>query len=196
VAAWSEDHVAAIWFLNSKLWFSSSCLNWRSGGALRWKVKIVSWEGQGVVCGSWHLQGCSPRLYWLKTDGLTLVSKYSTYRSHAGIYGPSKPSSLSPTVAWLTPTASLVGLGEKLGTDPRVGQPVCFGLCLEPFFSGVVGSIQICRRLTKGCYMWIMWDMYGPGPYADWAFKTCGVLVRFSPAGCTSIQIVVTLGYE
>jgi hypothetical protein len=26
------------------------------------------------------------------------------------------------------PTASLVGLGEKLGTDPRIGQPACCGL--------------------------------------------------------------------
>jgi hypothetical protein len=25
-------------------------LNWRSGGALRWKVKTVGWEGRGVVC--------------------------------------------------------------------------------------------------------------------------------------------------
>jgi hypothetical protein len=46
------------------------------------------------------------------------------YRSHAGVYGPSKRSSWSPTGAWLTPTGSLVGLGEKLGTDPWVGQPV------------------------------------------------------------------------
>jgi hypothetical protein len=41
------------------------------------------------------------------------------YRSHAGVYGPSKLSSWSPTGAWLTPTALLVGLGEKLGIDPR-----------------------------------------------------------------------------
>jgi hypothetical protein len=35
-------------------------------------------------------------------------------------------------------TASLVGSGEKLGTDPRIGQPACWGLCREPFFSGAV----------------------------------------------------------
>jgi hypothetical protein len=29
------------------------------------------------------------------------------YRSHAGVYGPSKPSSLSSIDAWLKPTASL-----------------------------------------------------------------------------------------
>jgi hypothetical protein len=36
------------------------------------------------------------------------------YRSYVGVYGPSKPSSLPSTYAWLKPTASLVGLGEKL----------------------------------------------------------------------------------
>jgi hypothetical protein len=36
------------------------------------------------------------------------------------------------------PLASLVGSGEKLGTDPCIGQPTCCGLCQEPFFSGAV----------------------------------------------------------
>jgi hypothetical protein len=35
------------------------------------------------------------------------------------------------------PTVSLDGLEEKLGTDTRIGQPACCGLCQEPFFSGV-----------------------------------------------------------
>jgi hypothetical protein len=30
----------------------------------------------------------------------------------------------------------------------------------------------------------------------DRAWKACGVLVGFFPAGCTLIQITVTLGYE
>jgi hypothetical protein len=28
---------------------------------------------------NWHLQGYSPRLCWLRTDGLTSVSKYRMY---------------------------------------------------------------------------------------------------------------------
>jgi hypothetical protein len=28
------------------------------------------------------------------------------------------------------------------------------------------------------------------------AWKACGVLIGVSPAGCTSIRIAVTLGYE
>jgi hypothetical protein len=48
---WSEDHVAAVGSLNSnsslvgRLW-----LNWRPGGALRWKVETIGREGRGVVC--------------------------------------------------------------------------------------------------------------------------------------------------
>jgi hypothetical protein len=50
MAEWSEDHVATIGSLNSKLWFSSSWLNWRTSGALRWKDETVGWEARGVVC--------------------------------------------------------------------------------------------------------------------------------------------------
>jgi hypothetical protein len=128
-----------------------------------------------------HLQGCSTRLSRLRTDGLALASKYWTYRSHAGVYGPSKPSSWSPTGVWLTPPASLVGSGEKLGMDPQINQLACCGLCRKSFFSGAVGSVQICRRLAKGCYRWITWDMYGPGPYADWAWKSMWRVRRVFP---------------
>jgi hypothetical protein len=51
------------------------------------------------------------------------------------------------------PPASLAGSGEKLGADLRIGQPARCGLCREPFFSGAVGSVQICRRLAKGCHV-------------------------------------------
>jgi hypothetical protein len=67
-------------------------------------------------------------------------------------HGPSKPNSSSSTEAWLKLTASLVGLGEKLGTDQRIGRSACWGLCREPFVSGAVGSVQICWRLAKRCY--------------------------------------------
>jgi hypothetical protein len=40
---------------------------------------------------------------------------------------------LSSTEAWLKPTASLVGLGEKLGVDSWIGQLTCCGLCQESF---------------------------------------------------------------
>jgi hypothetical protein len=125
----------------------------------KWRPSIGN-VGEWYVANR-HLQGCSPRLCQLRTDELAPASMYWTYQSFAGVYGPSKPSSWSPTGAYLMPTASLVGLGEKLGTNSQIGQPVCYRLCQEPLFSGSVGSIQICRRLKKGCYMWTTWDMYG-----------------------------------
>jgi hypothetical protein len=53
-----------------------------------------------------------------------------------------------------TPTASLVGLAEKLDTDPRIGQPACYGLCRELFFSGVVALLNSIDDYVKGYYMW------------------------------------------
>jgi hypothetical protein len=74
------------------------------------------------------------------------------------------------------PPASLAGSGEKLGLDLSIGQSACCGLCREPFFSGAVRSIQICRRLVKGCHI------RGPPTgsvrrtYVDWREKdTCCV---------------------
>jgi hypothetical protein len=47
---WSEDHMAAIGSLNSNFGLiGRTWLNWRPGGALRWKVGTVSWEGRRVV---------------------------------------------------------------------------------------------------------------------------------------------------
>jgi hypothetical protein len=45
--------------------------------------------------------------------------------------------------------ASLVGSGEKLGTDLRIGQPVCYGLCREPFFTGAVTLSSIVNDVQR-----------------------------------------------
>jgi hypothetical protein len=74
------------------------------------------------------------------------------------------------------PPASLAGSGEKLGADPWIGQPACCGLCREPFFSGAVGSVEICRRLVKGCHV-----RGSPAGSVRWAYvdrhgkRTCRV---------------------
>jgi hypothetical protein len=81
-------------------------------------------EGKGresVVAIPRFLCG-SPHLCRLRTEGLELVSKYWTYQSHASVYGPSKPNSLPSIDAWLKPTASLAGLGEKLRWVPWTTQ--------------------------------------------------------------------------
>jgi hypothetical protein len=61
-------------------------------------------SGSGYVA-SRHLQGCSPHLCWLRIVRLAPVSKYWTYRSHAGDMVPVSwcsyvtigPKPLSPT---------------------------------------------------------------------------------------------------
>jgi hypothetical protein len=151
--------------------------------------------------GEWYVesrrrQGCSPRLCRLRTDGLTPVSKYWTYRSHAGDMSPVSLvachrhklclSLLLHWLAWERNWVRTCGSVSQHAMD-WVG---------SPFFSGAVGSIQIYQRLVKGCYVLTTWDTYGRWPYVDWSWNACSVLVGFPPARCTSIRIAVTLGYE
>jgi hypothetical protein len=96
-------------------------------------------------------------------------------------HGPSKPSSLSSIKPWLKPTASLVGLGEKLGMDPCIGQSACYGLCQKPFFSGAVGSIQICRWLVRGCHIWGLPTGSVRRVYVDWHEKRMCHIDRVFP---------------
>jgi hypothetical protein len=65
-------------------------------------------------------------MYWSHAGDMGLVSLVVGHRSMLGF----------------TPTASLVGSGEKLGTDPRIDQPARCGLCREPFFSRAVGMLN------------------------------------------------------
>jgi hypothetical protein len=94
---------------------------------------------------------------------------------------------------WLSP---LVGSGEKLGMDPLIDQPACWGLCQEPFFSGAVTPSNSVGGSWKVA-------TYGDCPQEAYTGRTWTgvgsvrvVLVGFSPAGCISIRITVTLGYE
>jgi hypothetical protein len=47
--------------------------------------------------------------------------------------GPASLTACRQQMFDFTPTALMVGLGEKLGTDPWISQPTCCGLCQEPF---------------------------------------------------------------
>jgi hypothetical protein len=50
MAEWSEDHGAVICLLILNFGLVDGLwLNWRSGRALRFKVKIIGWEDRGVV---------------------------------------------------------------------------------------------------------------------------------------------------
>jgi hypothetical protein len=91
---------------------------------------------------------------------------------------------------------SLSSLGEKLGTDPWIGQPTCWDCVGSPFsweqwdLSKYIGAL---RKVVT----------YGDHPQEAYAGRTWTdvgsihvVLVGFSPVGCTSIRIAVTPGYE
>jgi hypothetical protein len=171
-------------------------LNWRSGGALRWKAKTINWEGREWCVKSWHLQGYSPHLCQLRIDKLAPVSKYWTYRSHVCVYGPSKPSSWLPTDAWFCPHGFIGWLRRETKYGPADQSVSVLWIVSEPFLSGAVTLLNAVDDFVKVCYALTAWDTYGLGPNVDWVWNACGVLVEFSPAGCTSIQIVMTLGYE
>jgi hypothetical protein len=65
-------------------------------------------------------------------------------------YGPNKPSTPPSVEGGFTPIASMVGLGEKLGTDPQIGQPSCWKLGREPFLLGTVALLIVVDDFAKG----------------------------------------------
>jgi hypothetical protein len=90
-------------------------ITWDIAEPLGEKCRTVGWKGRGVVLASRHLQGCSPRLCHLSTDGLAPASKYWTYRSHAGDMGPVSLVACRRQMLVFALTASRLAQ-EKLGT--------------------------------------------------------------------------------
>jgi hypothetical protein len=69
-------------------------------------------------------QCSSPRLCRLRTEGLVPVSRYCTYQSHAGVYGPGKPNTWMPTDVWFCLHCFNGWLGRETGyglTDQSAG---------------------------------------------------------------------------
>jgi hypothetical protein len=158
-------------------------LKWRPGGALR-----GMWRQQAGKVGEWICGKPAPP--WLKPPPMSVKDRWVGPREQVlnvpvayWWYGPGKPSSRLSIEAWLFPTAPLAAVGEKLGTDPWIGPPACCGLYQKPFLSGAVDLFKSVDDYMKGCYMWTTWDTYGRRPYADWAWITCGMLVRFPLQG-------------
>jgi hypothetical protein len=129
-------------------------------------------EGKGresVVAIPRFLCG-SPHLCRLRTEGLVPVSKYWTYRSHAGDMGPinlvagrSLVLGLSLLLQWLCWERDWCGSCEPLSRAERWSQ--------EHFFSGAVVSVQDCRRLIKGCHVWGLPVESVHRTYVDWSEK-------------------------
>jgi hypothetical protein len=96
--------------------------NLRLGGSIRGISGTLRREGQGEYCGYFEDSMWWPLPVSVMDGGLVPVSKYWTYRSHASVYGPNKPSSLPSIDTWLKPTTSLAGSGEKLRQVPWTTQ--------------------------------------------------------------------------
>jgi hypothetical protein len=86
-------------------------------------------------------------------------------------------------------------LGEKLRWIPQTTQPG-WEVELGAFFSGAVNLSNCVESVWKVV-------AYGDRPQEAYARRTWTgvesvrvVLAGFSPAGCTSIRITVTFGYE
>jgi hypothetical protein len=173
------------------------CLdNLRLGGAFRRNGRqLVGKVGEWYV-KSCHLQDCSPCLCRLRTDGLAPVSKYWTYRSHAGdigsvnlVVGHRQELGLRPLLHWLTWERSWVWTRESVSRRAVecVGTPFSQEQWDMPKSVGVSRKVATYRDRPQEAYTGRMWTSVG---------SVRVVLVGFSPVRCTSIRIVVTLGYE
>jgi hypothetical protein len=75
----------------------------------------------------------------------------------------------------------MAGMGEKLGMDPRIGQPARWGLCQELFFSGATTLSIAVEDFAKG------YHVRGPPAgsvrraYVDWRGKCACRVGRVSP---------------
>jgi hypothetical protein len=78
----------------------------------------------------------------------------------------------------------------------RIRQLACCGLCQEPFFLGALDPFNSVDNFTKGCHIWGLPAGSVRVVYVDWHEKRTCHVYQVSPAGCTSIQIITTLGYE
>jgi hypothetical protein len=138
------------------------------------------------LCGSSHM--CR-----LRTEWLVPLSKYWTYRSHAGDMGPvslvachQQVFDLSALLKWLCWERNW---GESRGPLSQAER-----WSRKHFFSGPVhlsNPIDDSRKVVT----------YRDRPqetYAGYAWTGVGsvYVIRFSPVRCTSIRIVATLGYE
>jgi hypothetical protein len=81
---------------------------------------------------------------------------------------------------------------EKLGTDPRIGQPARCGLCREP----ISREEWLYPSLLMTSQKVATYGDYPQEEYAGCMWTDVGnvraMLVGFSPAGCTSIRIAAT----
>jgi hypothetical protein len=64
------------------------------------------------------------------------------YRLHVDDMGPVSLVVSRQQKAGFAPTASLIGSGVKLGTDPRISQSAYYGLCRKLFSLGAMALLN------------------------------------------------------
>jgi hypothetical protein len=129
-------------------------------------------EGKGGESGVSILRFLcgSPRLCRLRTEGLVHMSKYWTYRSHAGDI-----SLVNLVVCYRQIFGFHYCFNGCVGRETRWrtcgSLSWARGLCREPFFSVAVGFVQCCWWLVKGCHVRGLPTGSVCGAYVDWRGK-------------------------
>jgi hypothetical protein len=151
-------------------------------------------SGSGYVVNR-HLQGCSPRLCRLRTVRFAPVTKYWTYQSHISDMGP---VNIVACCWWMLGFLHcFIGwLGRETGYGPADRSVGVLWIVSEALFLGSSDYVQLCWWLMKGCHVRGLPAWSVRRAYMDWGGKRTCLVGRVSPAGCTSIQIVMTLGHE
>jgi hypothetical protein len=134
-----------------------------------------------------HLQGCSPHLCRLGTKGRYPRTCIEHTEQMLVIWAYYTDVAGQQQKVGFAPTASIVSLGEKLGTDPWIGQLSCCRLGQEPFFSGAVALLNSIDDFAKGCHVWGLPAGSVQVAYVDWRRKHMCHLHQVFPVGCTSI---------
>jgi hypothetical protein len=120
-------------------------------GRGHWGGSVEHSEGKGresVVAILSFLCG-SPCLCRLRTEGLVPMSKYWLYRSDAGVYEPSKPSSWLPTDAWLCPHCFIFWLTRETRYRPVDRPAGALWIVSGALFLRSSGPSQLCWRWCK-----------------------------------------------
>jgi hypothetical protein len=172
MAEWPKDHVVAIRSLKTKhfgllakIWLNGD----RTGPLGESGDSWLGMSGSGYVA-SQNLQGCSPRLCRLRTVRLAPVSKYWTYRSHAGDMGP---------------VSLIVGCQQELDFSPLL-----FGCCGREAGYGLTDRTTVILWIVSGALLLrcsgsvqICWQLYERLLYMDhvryvWSWTIRGLSVE------------------
>jgi hypothetical protein len=168
-------------------------------------VEWITWDRVGLLGGKWrpsvgkvgewfvssrHLQGCSPCLCRLRTDGLAPVSKYWMYRSHAG-----EPCSMLSPDVWLSPLLYWLARERNLVQTHRSVSRRAMDCVRSPFSQEkwlCPTLLMIHERLLYVDHVRYIWSkaIHGPSMESVWRVG------RVFPCRYTLIRIAATLRYE